>query len=57
MFHYLDDPANPYTTNRLESFFGHLKKKLDIHRGLRRKPNETSSNGIFTLRIMVNEFS
>ena len=35
MFHYLDDPQIPYTTNRLESFFGHLKKKLDIHRGLR----------------------
>jgi transposase-like protein len=35
MFHYLDDPQIPYTTNRLESFFGHLKKKLEIHRGLR----------------------
>jgi len=37
MFHYLDDPQIPYTTNRLESFFGHLKEKLDIHRGLRPK--------------------
>ena len=37
MFHYLDEPQIPYTTNRLESFFGHLKKKLDIHRGLRPK--------------------
>lgn len=35
MFHYLDDPQIPYTTNLLESFFGHLKKKLEIHRGLR----------------------
>jgi len=35
MFHYLDDPQIPYTTNRLESFFGHLKEKLEIHRGLR----------------------
>jgi len=35
MFHYLDDPQIPYTTNRLESFFGHLKEKLDVHRGLR----------------------
>lgn len=35
MFHYLDDPDIPYTTNRLESFFGHLKEKLEIHRGLR----------------------
>ncbi|BAU52110.1 Transposase, Mutator family [Mucilaginibacter gotjawali] len=37
MFHYLDDPQIPYTTNRLESFFGHLKEKLDVHRGLRPK--------------------
>jgi hypothetical protein len=35
MFYYLDDPEIPYTTNRLESFFGHLKEKLEIHRGLR----------------------
>ena len=37
MFHYLDDPSIPYTTNRLESFFGHLKDKLTLHRGLRPK--------------------
>ena len=35
MFHYLDDPKIPYTTNRLEAFFTHLKEKLEIHRGLR----------------------
>lgn len=35
MFHYLDYPQIPYTTNLLESFFGHLKEKLEIHRGLR----------------------
>lgn len=35
MFHYLDNPQIPYTTNRIESFFGHLKEKLEIHRGLR----------------------
>jgi hypothetical protein len=35
MFQYLDDPQIPNTTNRLESFFGHLKEKLEIHRGLR----------------------
>ena len=35
MFHYVDDPEIPYTTNRLENYFGHLKDKLILHRGLR----------------------
>ena len=35
MFRYLDDPAIPNTTNRLESYFAHLKEKLTLHRGLR----------------------
>lgn len=35
MFFYLDDPDIPYTTNRLESYFTHLKEKLTLHRGLR----------------------
>lgn len=35
MFHYLDDPEIPYTTNRLENYFTHLKEKLTLHRGLR----------------------
>lgn len=35
MFHYLDDPQIPYTTNRLENYFAHLKEKLTLHRGLR----------------------
>lgn len=35
MFHYLDDPQIPYTTNRLESYFKHLKEKLLLHSGLR----------------------
>lgn len=34
MFHYLDNPRIPKTTNSLESFFGHLKNHLTIHRGL-----------------------
>lgn len=37
MFCYLDDPAIPNTTNRLESYFSHLKEKLTLHRGLRLK--------------------
>lgn len=35
MFSYLDNPDIPYTTNRLESYFTHLKEKLTLHRGLR----------------------
>jgi transposase-like protein len=35
LFHYLDDPEIPYTTNRLENYFTHLKEKLTLHRGLR----------------------
>jgi len=34
MFHYLDNPRIPKSTNGLESFFGHLKSNLTIHRGL-----------------------
>jgi hypothetical protein len=35
MFHYLNDDQIPATTNRLENYFGHLKEKLTLHRGLR----------------------
>ena len=34
MFKYIDDPAIPSNTNGLESFFGHLRDNLRIHRGL-----------------------
>ena len=37
MFHYIDNPNIPKCTNALESFFGHLKDNLSIHRGLNRK--------------------
>jgi Transposase, Mutator family len=35
LFCYLNDPDIPATTNRLESFFKHLKEKLLLHSGLR----------------------
>ena len=35
LFTYLNDPQIPSTTNRLESFFKHLKEKLLLHSGLR----------------------
>jgi len=34
LFHYLDNDQIPKSTNGLESFFGHLKDNLSIHRGL-----------------------
>jgi AraC-like DNA-binding protein len=34
MFHYLENDRIPKTTNGLESFFGHLKGHLAVHRGL-----------------------
>jgi hypothetical protein len=34
MFNYLDNPRIQKTTNGLESFFGHLKQNISIHRGL-----------------------
>lgn len=34
LFHYIDNPDIPKSTNGLESFFGHLKDTLSIHRGL-----------------------
>lgn len=34
MFHYLDNAKIPKSTNGLESFFGHLKSHVTLHRGL-----------------------
>lgn len=37
MFHYLDNPEIPKSTNGLESRFSYLKNNLNIHRGLSEK--------------------
>lgn len=37
LFSYLENPRIPKSTNGLESFFGHLKNNLIIHRGLSEK--------------------
>jgi hypothetical protein len=34
MFHYLNNDRIPKSTNGIESFFGHLKGHLNVHRGL-----------------------
>ena len=41
MFHYLDDPNTPTTTNGLEGYFSRLKSHYRQHRGLspRKRPN------------------
>jgi AraC-like DNA-binding protein len=37
MFHYLDNIRIPKSTNGIESFFGHLKSHITVHRGLSRQ--------------------
>lgn len=34
MFHYINNPKIPNTTNGIEGFFSHLKNHLELHRGL-----------------------
>lgn len=34
LFHYLDNSQIPKSTNAIESYFGHLKNHLNVHRGL-----------------------
>jgi len=34
MFHFLQNPKIPSTTNGIEGYFSHLKNHLDLHRGL-----------------------
>lgn len=41
MFNYLENPMIPKSTNGLESFFGHLKSHISIHRGLSKKNRES----------------
>jgi hypothetical protein len=40
MFHYLDDPKIPTSTNGLEGYFGRLKQKYRQHRGLAQRHRE-----------------
>lgn len=37
MFHFINDPNIPKSTNALDSYFGHLKLNLNVHRGLSKK--------------------
>jgi len=55
LFQYLDNPAVPKSTNALESFFGHLKDALSIHRGLRAPIEGPSSSGTCTSKTNVTK--
>jgi hypothetical protein len=41
MFHFIDDKNIPKSTNGLESYFGHLKLNLNVHRGLSKKHRQS----------------
>ena len=40
MFTFIDNPDIPKSTNALESFFGHLKDNISLHRGLSKKHHQ-----------------
>jgi hypothetical protein len=40
MFHFIGDRNIPKSTNGLDSYFGHLKLNLNVHRGLSKKHRE-----------------
>lgn len=50
MFHYLDDPNIPATTNGLESYFSRLKGHYRHHRGLAPMKRKNYFNWYFKLR-------
>jgi hypothetical protein len=57
MFHYLDHPRIPKSTNALESFFGHLKGNLNIHRGLTLKHRKNFITWYLYLRNSSAKYS
>lgn len=57
MFHYLDNPRIPRTTNGLESFFGHLKQNVSIHRGLSKEHFKSYVKWYLYFKSNENKFS
>lgn len=55
MFHYIDNDKIHKSTNALESFFGHLKDNLSIHRGLTPKHRKNFIQWYLYLRNKQNE--
>lgn len=50
MFHYLDDPCIPRTTNGLEGYFSRLKRHYRNHRGLQAEKRKSYFDWYFLLR-------
>lgn len=51
MFTFMQNHKIQKTTNGIESFFGHLKGNLNIHRGLAESRRKNLFNGIFFIKI------
>lgn len=56
MFHYLQNPNIPNTTNGIEGYFSHLKNHLDLHRGLTIKTGSILLSGMFTFLTKSDAF-
>jgi len=56
LFYYLNDPEIPATSNRLESFFKHLKEKLLLHSGLRLEAKRNFIKWYLHFKNSPNEF-
>jgi len=57
MFHYLDNKDIPKTTNGIESFFGHLKQNITIHRGLSKEHYKSYIKWYLFFKSNENRFS
>lgn len=55
LFLYLDYPLLPKDTNGLESEFSHLKRKLSLHRGLKRKRKINFVKWYFYLKSQIKK--
>lgn len=54
LFLYLDYPGLPKDTNGLEAEFSHLKRKLSLHRGLKRERKANLVKWFFYLKSLKN---
>jgi hypothetical protein len=51
------NPDIPKTTNGLESFFGHLKQNISLHRGLSKEHYNRSSLDEETVKSYIEAFN